>query len=255
MFELPQISLKGHVSDEEWQLRIDLAACYRLAHYYGWDDTIYTHISARLPNSNEYLVNAFGLTFDEITASNLVKVNLKGEILDDTPYDINPAGFTIHSAIHEVRHDAECVIHLHTNETIVVASMECGLRPVSQHAMFPLSNIAYHSYEGLAVNDQEKARLQADLGHAHTLMLPNHGALTLGPSIGEAFMRWADLQRACEIQVMALSTGQPLIAIDPNILNSVKEQQNKVHTGSTGGQKSWPAMLRLAYRIDPSFIE
>ncbi|WP_372769464.1 class II aldolase/adducin family protein [Pseudoalteromonas sp.] len=255
MFALPEINLKGKVSDEEWQLRVDLAACYRLAHYYGWDDTIYTHISARLPGKNEYLVNAFGLTFDEITASNLVKVNLQGEILDDSPFEINPAGFTIHSAIHEVRHDAQCVIHLHTNETIVVSSLEGGLKPISQHAMFPLSNIAYHGYEGLAVNAEEKARLQADLGNAHTLMLPNHGALTLGPSIGEAFMRWADLQRACEIQVMALSTSQPLIAIDQQILDTVKEQQNKVHTGSTGGQKSWPAMRRLAYRIDPSFTE
>ena len=255
MFELPQLSLKGKVSEEEWQLRVDLAACYRLAHYYGWDDTIYTHISARLADRDEYLVNAFGLTFDEITASNLVKVNLQGEILDDSPYQINPAGFTIHSAIHEVRHDAQCVIHLHSNETVAVSSMECGLRPICQHAMFPLSNIAYHGYEGLAVNAEEKARLQADLGTAHTLMLPNHGALTLGPSIGEAFMRWADLLRACEIQVMALSTGQPLIPIDQKILDTVKELQTKVHTGSTGGQKSRPAMLRLAYRIDPSFIE
>lgn len=255
MFELPQLDLKNKVPDDEWQLRIDLAACYRLAHSYGWDDTIYTHISARLPGKDEYLVNAFGLAFDEITASNLVKVNLQGEILDDSPFKINPAGFTIHSAIHEVREDAHCVIHLHTNETIVVSTLEDGLQPICQHAMFPLSAIAYHDYEGLAVNAAEKARLQQDLGNAHTLMLPNHGALTLGPTVGEAFMRWADLQRACEVQVMALSTGKPLIPIAGNILDTVKTQQKKVHTGSTGGQVSWPAMLRKAYRLDPSFAK
>lgn len=255
MFKLPKLNLKDKVSEQEWQLRVDLAACYRLAHHYGWDDTIYTHISARLPNSDEYLVNAFGLAFDEITASNLVKVNLQGEVLDDSPFQINPAGFTIHSAIHEVRDDAHCVIHLHTNETIAVSTMEGGLRPICQHAMFPLSSIAYHNYEGLAVNADEKTRLQSDLGTAHTLLLPNHGALTLGPTVGEAFMRWADLQRACEVQVMVLATNQPLIPIKQEILDTVKLQQNKVHTGSTGGQKSWPAMLRKVYRIDPSFAE
>lgn len=255
MFELPKLNLKDKVSPQEWQLRIDLAACYRLAHYYGWDDTIYTHISARLPGKDEYLVNAFGLAFDEITASNLVKVNLQGEILADSPFEINPAGFTIHSAIHEAREDAHCVIHLHTNETIAVSTMEGGLKPICQHAMFPLSAIAYHDYEGLAVNAEEKKRLQDDLGNAHTLMLPNHGALTLGPSVGEAFMRWADLQRACEVQVMLLATNQPLIPIKQAILDTVKIQQNKVHTGSTGGQKSWPAMLRKVYRLDPHFAE
>lgn len=255
MFELPKLNLKDKVSPQEWQLRIDLAACYRLAHYYGWDDTIYTHISARLPGKDEYLVNAFGLAFDEITASNLVKVNLQGEILADSPFEINPAGFTIHSAIHEAREDAHCVIHLHTNETIAVSTMEGGLKPICQHAMFPLSAIAYHDYEGLAVNAEEKKRLQDDLGSAHTLMLPNHGALTLGPSVGEAFMRWADLQRACEVQVMLLATNQPLIPIKQAILDTVKIQQNKVHTGSTGGQKSWPAMLRKVYRLDPHFAE
>ncbi|SFC45688.1 class II aldolase/adducin family protein [Pseudoalteromonas denitrificans] len=255
MFELPILDLQDKVSEEEWQLRIDLAACYRLAYSYGWDDTIYTHISARLPGKNEYLVNAFGLAFDEITASNLVKVNLQGEVLDNSPFQINPAGFTIHSAIHEVREDAHCVIHLHTNETIVVSSLEEGLQPICQHAMFPLNSLAYHKYEGLAVNSDEKIRLQQDLGSAHTLMLPNHGALTLGPSVGEAFMRWADLQRACEVQVMALSTEKPLIPIAQKVLDTVKIQQNKVHTGSTGGQVSWPAMLRKAYRLDPSFAK
>ncbi|MBM7070516.1 class II aldolase/adducin family protein [Shewanella sp. 202IG2-18] len=255
MYHIEKIDLKNKVPTEEWQLRVDLAACYRLAQHFGWDDTIYTHISARLPDKDEYLVNAYGLAFDEITASNLVKVNLRGEILDDTPFKINPAGFTIHSAIHEVRHDAQCVIHLHTNETIVVATIEDGFLPISQHSMFSVNQMAYHAYEGLAVNAEEKQRLQEDLGNANILMLPNHGALSLGRTVGEAFMRWADLQKACEIQVMALSTEQPLIPIRQEVLDTVKVQQQKVHMGSSGGQMVWPAMLRKAYRLDPSFAE
>ena len=253
MTELMDLDLKNKVSPAEWNLRVDLSACYRLAHYFGWDDTIYTHISARIANKDEYLVNAFGLAFNEVTASNLVKLNLKGEIRGETPFKINPAGFTIHSAIHEVRHDAQCVMHLHTNETIVVATTESGLLPISQYAMLSINQIAYHDYEGLAVNPDERVRLQQDLGTANILMLPNHGALTLGGSVGEAFMRWADLQRACEIQVMALSTGQPLIQIKQEILDSVKEQQLAVHSGSSGGKKVWPAMLRKAYKLDPDF--
>jgi len=202
MFDLPAISLKGKVSDAEWQLRVDLAACYRLVADLGWDDIIYTHISARLAGTDQYLVNAFGLAFDEVTASNLVKVDLEGNILDDTPYHINPAGFTIHSAVHEVREDAHCVMHLHTPATIAVATQECGLKPYSQYAMFSLSSLSYHGYEGLAVNDDEKARLQADLAETNHMLLVNHGALTLGPTVGDAFMRMFDLQRACEIQLM-----------------------------------------------------
>ena len=255
MFELEKLDLRNKVSEQEWQLRVNLAACYRLAHHFGWDDTIYTHISARLPDKDEFLVNAFGFSFDEITASNLVKVNLKGEILNETPFNINPAGFTIHSAVHEVRHDAQCVIHLHTNETIVIATTEEGLLPLSQHSMFSINQIAYHGYEGLAVNPEEKLRLQEDLGDANILMLPNHGALSLGRTVGEAFMRWADLQRACEIQVMALSIEQPLIPIKQEIIDTIWAQAKKVHSNSTGGQMIWPAMLRKAYRLDPSFAE
>ncbi len=255
MFELEKLDLRERVCETEWRLRVDLAACYRLAHHYGWDDTIYTHISARLPDKEEFLINAFGLAFDEITASNLVKVNLKGEVISDSPFKINPAGFTIHGAVHEVRHDALCVLHLHTDETIVVSTTEDGLLPVSQYAVLCLDQIAYHAYEGLAVNADEKIRLQEDLGQANILMLPNHGALTLGRSVGEAFMRWADLQRACEVQVMALSTEQPLIPVRQEILDTVREQARKVHSGSTGGEIVWPAMLRKAYRLDSGFAE
>lgn len=255
MFELPTFSLKGKVSDEEWQLRVDLAACYRLVDHFRWGDLIYTHMSARLPGTDHYLVNAFGLGFDEVTASNLVKVDLQGNILDDSPYTINPAGFTIHSAIHEVRHDAHCVIHLHTKETIAVATLECGLLPLSQHAMFSLPSLSYHGYEGLAVNDDERARLQSDLGTTNHMLLVNHGGLTLGPTIGDAFMRFYDLQRACEIQVAILSTGLPATPVPQPIIDNIINQAKVVHSGSTGGQLAWPAMLRKAYRLDPSFAE
>ncbi|ESP92888.1 MULTISPECIES: class II aldolase/adducin family protein [Pseudoalteromonas] len=255
MFDLPELNLKGKVSDEEWKLRVDLAACYRLVEHFRWGDLIYTHMSARLPGTNHYLVNAFGLSFDEVTASNLVKVDLQGNILDDTPYEINPAGFTIHSAIHEVREDAHCVIHLHTKETIAVASLEGGLQPLSQHSMFSLPSLSYHGYEGLAVNDDERARLQADLGNTNHMLLVNHGGLTLGPTVGDAFMRFYDLQRACEIQVAILATGQPAIAVPQPIQDNIYNQAKVVHSGSTGGQLAWPAMLRKAYRLDPGFAK
>ncbi|KZX01065.1 aldolase [Pseudoalteromonas luteoviolacea] len=255
MFELPELSLKGKVSEEEWQLRADLAACYRLVEHFRWGDLIYTHMSARLPGTDHYLVNAFGLSFDEVTASNLVKVDLQGNILDDTPFEINPAGFTIHSAIHEVREDAHCVIHLHTKETIAVASLEGGLQPLSQHSMFSLPSLSYHGYEGLAVNDDEKARLQADLGDTNHMLLVNHGGLTVGPTVGDAFMRFYDLQRACEIQVAILATGQPAIPVPQPIQDNIYNQAKVVHSGSTGGQLAWPAMLRKAHRLDPGFAQ
>ncbi|EAR60383.1 class II aldolase/adducin family protein [Neptuniibacter caesariensis] len=255
MFELPHIDLKNKVSAEEWQVRVDLAACYRLVEFFGWGDLIYTHISAKVPGTEHYLVNAFGLTFDEVTASNLVKVDLQGNIQDETPFDINPAGFTIHSAVHEVRKDAHCVLHLHTNETIAVSTLKEGLLPLSQYSCFSLNSIAHHGYEGLAVNHEEKARLKEDLGTNNHLLLPNHGALTVGPTVGDAFMRMYDLQRACEIQLMIQSTGQEAIQVDPKIVEGISKQANVVHSGSTGGQKSWPAMLRKAYRLDPGFAE
>ncbi|WP_286237132.1 class II aldolase/adducin family protein [Neptuniibacter halophilus] len=253
MFELPQLDLKDKVSAEEWQARLDLAACYRLAEDLGWGDLIYTHISAKVPGTEFYLVNAFGLSFDEVTASNLVKVDLQGNIQDDTPFDINPAGFTIHSAVHEVRDDAHCVMHLHTNETIAVSTLKEGLLPLSQYSCFSLSSLGTHGYEGLAVNQDEKLRLKQDLGTHNHLLLPNHGALTVGPTVGDAFMRMYDLQRACEIQLLIQSTGQEAIPVADEIVEGIFRQANVVHSGSTGGQKSWPAMLRRAYRLDPGF--
>ncbi|WDE01987.1 class II aldolase/adducin family protein [Thalassomonas actiniarum] len=254
MFDIPQLDLKGKVSDAEWQTRVDLAACYRLVAMHGWDDLIYTHISARIPDSEHLLINAFGLAFDEITASNLVKIDFQGNIIDENcPFEINPAGFTIHSAIHEVRHDAMCVLHLHTNETIAVASLEQGLLPLSQYAMFALASMSYHEYEGLAVNPAEKLRLQQDLGMKNFMLLRNHGGLTVGKTIGDAFMHMYDLTRACQIQLQIQGSGQPAVLVDQEIVDGIRAQANIVHTGLTGGQKSWPAMLRKVYRTDPHF--
>ncbi|WP_235869333.1 class II aldolase/adducin family protein [Veronia nyctiphanis] len=186
MNELLKLNLKNQVSDIEWQLRVELAACYRLVAHMGWDDLIYTHVSVKIPDTDTYLVNAFGVAFDEVTASNLVKVDLDGNVLESCPFTINPAGFTIHSAIHEVRPDARCVLHLHTNETIAVASQKDGLLPLSQYSMFSLSSMAYHGYEGLAVDMDERESLQTDLADKNHMLLINHGALTLGPTVGDA---------------------------------------------------------------------
>lgn len=254
MFEIPTVNLKGKVSPQEWQLRIDLAACYRLIALHGWDDLIYTHVSARIPGSEHFLINAFGLAFEEITASNLVKIDINGNIVDpDCPFEFNPAGFTIHSAIHEVRHDDICALHVHSNETIAVASLKEGLLPLSQYAMFALASLSYHDYEGLAVNPEEKRRLQKDLGNTNFMLLRNHGALTMGKTVGDAFMHMYDLTRACQVQLQIMATQMAPILVDQAIVDGIKAQANIVHSGLTGGQKSWPAMLRRVYRSDPGF--
>ncbi|TRX55871.1 class II aldolase/adducin family protein [Thalassomonas sp. M1454] len=253
MYELLERNLKEKVSEIEWQTRVDLAACYRLVADFGWDDLIYTHISARIEGTEHFLINAFGVAFDEVTASNLVKIDIDGNVLDGGEFEINPAGFTIHSAIHQVRHDAQCVMHLHTNSTIAVASQKQGLLPLSQYSMFSMASMSYHDYEGLAVNPDEKKRLQQNLGTNNHLLLRNHGGLTLGATIGDAFMRMYDLNRACEIQLMLQAAGQDTISIPQAIVDNIFAQAKIVHTGSTGGQKSWPAMIRKAYRLDPSF--
>jgi len=254
MFELPKVNLKNKVSAQEWQTRVELAACYRLFVMHGWDDLIHTHISARIPDTEHLLINAFGLAFDEITASNLVKIDIKGKIVDsDCPFEINPAGFTIHSAVHEVRHDDQCALHVHTNETIAVASLEEGLLPLSQYSMFALASMSYHDYEGLAVNHDEKLRLQHDLGNANFMLLRNHGAMTMGKTIGDAFMHMYDLVRACQVQLQVMATGMKPIYVDQSIVDGIKAQANIVHNGLTGGQKTWPAMMRRVYREYPDF--
>ena len=254
MYDIPILSIKDKVSDVEWQTRVELAAAYRLFVMHGWDDLIHTHISARIPGTEDLLINAFGLSFDEITASNLVKIDIEGKIVDPhTPFNINPAGFTIHSAVHEARPDDQCALHVHTDATVAIASLKEGLLPLSQYSMFALASISYHDYEGLAVNHEEKLRLQDDLGDANFMLLRNHGALTMGKTIGDAFMHMYDLTRACQIQLQIQATGQKYHLVDQSIVDGIKAQANVVHSGLTGGQKAWPAMMRRVKQRYPDF--
>src|SRR5678816_1826348 len=197
------------VDAAEWQQRVDLAACYRLVAMYGWDDLIFTHISARVPGpEHHFLINPYGMMFNEITASSLVKVDLEGNKVLDSPYDINPAGFVIHSAVHEARDDANCVLHVHSVNGVAISAQEDGVLPLSQHSMFVLSSLAYHDYEGVALEEDEKPRLVRDLGSKRCLMLRNHGLLTVGQSVAEAFVAMYFFETTCMIQVRAQSGGQ-----------------------------------------------
>ena len=194
----------------EWQARVDLAACYRLIALHGWDDLIATHISARVPGTEDFLINRLGLTFEEITASNLVRVNLAGEVTDGSGAQINPAGFTIHSAIHAAREDVGCVIHCHTDDGVAVSALAEGLLPLNQLSMLIRHDIAFHDYEGVALDPGERARLQADLGERNIMLLRNHGTLVVGRTVAEAYTRIYFLERACTMQVRTLGMGRPL---------------------------------------------
>src|SRR5947209_10928221 len=207
-------SVRDRISEPEWQARVDLTAAYRLVALHGWDDLIFTHISARLPGADHhFLLNPYGMMFEEVTASSLVKIDLTGNKVTDSPHFINPAGFTIHSAVHEARADALCVMHLHTRHGIAVSAQKNGLLPLSQQAMFALSSLAYHDYEGLALDVEEKPRLVSDLGDKKFMILRNHGLLTTGRTAAEAFLGMCLLERACEIQIMAQSGGGELAKI------------------------------------------
>lgn len=247
-------SRQGSVSDAEWQARVDLAAAYRLVAWFRWDDLVFTHITARVPGTeDQFLINPYGLLFDEINASSLVKIDLQGNKLDDTPFEINPAGFTIHSAIHSARHDAQCVLHTHTLNGIAVSAQKQGVLPLSQQSIFVLSSLAYHDYEGVALRDDEKPRLVKDLGDKSFLMLRNHGLLTLGPSVAEAFLSMYLFETVCTIQVRALAGGGELIPVDPRIIESAGQQAKQVTRGQGGGALTWPGLLRRLDRIDPSY--
>lgn len=248
-----QNSVRDQVSDEEWQLRVDLAACYRIIAMYGWDDLVFTHVSARVPGADEhFLINAYGLLFEEMTASSLVKVDLTGEKVLDSPYPINPAGFVIHSAVHEARHDVGCVLHTHTKSGVAVSTQAGGLLPISQTSLFPYATLAYHDYEGVALNDNEKPRLVADLGSNNALMLRNHGLLTTGATIADAFLMMYVLETACQIQVMAQSSGGELIHVPQPIVDGIQAQAEQATKG-LGGQLIWPGLLRKLDRNDASF--
>jgi ribulose-5-phosphate 4-epimerase/fuculose-1-phosphate aldolase len=245
--------IQDMVSAEEWQLRVDLAACYRLVALYGWSDLIFTHISARIPGpEHHFLINPYGLMFDEITASSLVKVDMQCNKLIDSPYPVNPAGFVIHSAVHEVREDVQCVLHTHTRAGVAVSAQKHGLLPISQQSTFVLASLAYHGYEGVAFRDEEKPRLQADLGQANFLMLRNHGLLTCGKTIADAFLAMYTFEAACKIQIDAQAGGGELTQVHPQILTGVA-QAMKVQTGGLGGAFVWPSLIRKLDRTDPSY--
>ncbi len=246
-------SVKGQVTADEWAVRVDLAAAYRAVAMYGWDDLVFTHISARVPGpGHHFLINPYGMMFEEITASSLVKIDLHGEKVMQSPFEINPAGFTIHSAVHEARDDAKCVMHLHTVEGVGVSCQKGGLLPLSQQSLFPLSSLAYHDYEGVALNPDEKARLVKDLGDKHNLILRNHGLLTCAESVADAFLYMYILQKACEVQLRAQSGGGELIPIARPIVEGIRNA-SKVVLRQSGGMIAWPGILRKLDRKDPSW--
>ncbi|BCW88905.1 Methylthioribulose-1-phosphate dehydratase [Alphaproteobacteria bacterium SO-S41] len=246
-------SLKDKVSPEEWQARVDLAATYRLVHHYGWDDMIFTHISARVPGpEHHFLINPYGLLFDEITASNLVKIDLDGNKVEESPWNVNPAGFTIHSAVHANRDDAHCVIHLHSTDGVAVSAQEQGLLPMDQHSMMLLNDLAYHDYEGVALDLDERERLVHDIGDKNVMLLRNHGTLTCGKSCGDAFLRMYYLERACSMQVRALSGGAKINVANQGVPEKTADIGEKAFDGFLGAL-AWPALLRMLDRKDPSY--
>jgi ribulose-5-phosphate 4-epimerase/fuculose-1-phosphate aldolase len=248
-------TVRDQVSDEEWQVRVDLAACYRAVALHGWDDLVFTHVSARVPGpDHHFLINAYGMMFEEITASSLVKVDLNGDKILESPYEVNPAGFVIHSAVHAAREDAGCVLHTHTRAGVAVSAQAEGLLPISQTSLFPYATLAYHSYEGVALNDDEKPRLVAELGSKSAMILRNHGLLTAGATIADAFLMMYMLETACQIQVMAQSSGGELIQVPATIVDGIQAQADQVTKG-LGGALVWPGLLRKLDRRDPSFRE
>ncbi len=243
------------MTDAEWGQRVNLAACYRLIAYYGWDDLVDTHISARVPGpEHHFLINPYGLMFDEITASSLVKVDLDGNQLTESPFSINPAGFTIHSAIHEVREDAGCVIHLHTPDGTAVASCTEGLLPLNQTAQLVTFDLAYHDYEGIALDHDERPRLQRDLGSKNHMLLRNHGTLTVGRSVASAFERMFHLERACTMQVRTRMLGSVVYPVDPAVIDkNTRLLSNPERQELRSTTLVWPALLRKLDRLDPGY--
>jgi ribulose-5-phosphate 4-epimerase/fuculose-1-phosphate aldolase len=240
---------------EEREVRVDLAACYRLFAHYGMDDLIATHISARVPGAEEhFLVNPYGLLFSQVTASNLVKVDLEGRIVEDTPYKVNPAGFVIHSAVHAARPDAKCVIHTHTVAGMAVSCLEVGLLPLSQKSLRFYNRIAYHDYEGKSDNIDERERLAVDLGKMNAMILRNHGLLVCGPAVKWAFKCMMALEKSCKVQLAVMSTGAKITQLSPEVMEHAAKQFERDETpGRAGRPDAWPAMLKMLDGIDPSF--
>jgi ribulose-5-phosphate 4-epimerase/fuculose-1-phosphate aldolase len=241
------------MSPEEWRLRVDLAAAYSMVAMFGWDDLVFTHISARVPGADDaFLINPYGLMFEEITASSLIKVNAAGDKLDDSPFPVNPAGFVIHSAVHGARHDAQCVLHVHSLNGVAVSAQQGGVRPLSQQSIFVLSSLGYHDYEGVALRDDEKPRLVQDLGRNSYLMLRNHGLLTVGASVADAFLNMYLFETVCTIQVRAMAGGGPLVEVPPEIVATAAAQAAQATRGQ-GAALVWPGLLRRLDRRLPGY--
>jgi len=238
---------------DERQIRVDLAACYRLIARYGWDDLVFTHVSAKIPGPGErFLINPFGMLFEEITASSLVVVDLTGQVIGESAWPVNPAGFVIHSAVHAARPEVQCVLHTHTVDGVAVSAQAGGVLPISQQSLFVLASLGYHTYEGVALNDDEKPRLVRDLGANTFLMLRNHGLLTVGASIADAFLAMYIFQSACAIQVRAQAGGGELVPIEEKILAGARAQAGQVTRG-LGGELAWPGLLRKLDRLDAGY--
>jgi ribulose-5-phosphate 4-epimerase/fuculose-1-phosphate aldolase len=249
-------NLDGKVSAEEWQTRVDLAAAYRLVALFKWDDLVFTHVTAHIPGTEHYLINPYGLMFEEMTASSLVKIDLQGNVLQETPFPINPAGFTIHSAVHAARHDIGCVMHTHTLNGVAVSAQKAGVLPISQQSIFVLASLGYHDYEGVALRDEEKPRLVANLGDKSFLMLRNHGLLTVGKTIADAFQAMYLFEATCAIQLRAQAGGTlasgDLTEVHPEIIRTAGEQARAVSRGA-GSALTWPGLLRRLDRVDTSY--
>jgi len=250
------------MSLEERTIRRDLAAAYRLVAYFGFEDPLANHLTAKVPSpqGDSFLINPLGMMFDEITASNLVKVNLAGEILQDTPYDINRAGFVIHSAIHEACPHAHCIMHLHSRNGVAVSALKDGLLPLNQTAIALQGNIAFHDYEGPATNDEEKVRLVQDLGDKRLMFLRNHGTLSIGESVGEAFYRMYYLEWACDVQVRTLGMGRPLYDADPAVISETSQifsndKEGLAFIARYTRDPYWPALLRKLDRVNPGYAD
>lgn len=242
-------------SPAEWALRVDLAAAYRLVALYGWDDLIFTHLSARVPGpEHHFLINDYALMFEEITASNLIRIDMNGDKVGDQPGFVNRAGFIIHSAIHGAREDAQAVIHLHTPQGQAVSAMKTGLLPYTQTAMIAHHDVAYHDHEGIADALDERERIVADLGEKNALILRNHGTLTVGASVAEAFLRMYFLERACEAQVLMMAAGRDALNDPPqDAIDTVAAQVRSPQSRTVAEQVAWPALRRKLDRLDPGY--
>lgn len=248
-------SVRDQVSEEEWQARVDLAACYRLAAMHGWTDLIYTHISARVPGTDDhFLLNPFGFMFEEVTASSLVKLDTEGEVVMPSPYAVNAAGFTIHSAVHEARHDMACVMHTHTVSGMAVSAQEDGLLPLAQTSLVFHGALSYHDYEGIALDLDERERLVADLGGNTAMILRNHGLLTCGRSVAEAFMTMYMLEKACELQLAAQAGGTLRLIPEEVCTHTARQFQRDPDAGGDGHVAlTWAALLRQLDRVNPGY--